>query len=398
MNTALRQTLTVARWEFRRFFKWKDVVTLFGFMLLGVFASQLLGKVFEDSPPSGARIGVADPTGVLATLNSDSTFVFERVPAQDVDQHRQRVLTGDLDGLLVVHAHDSLGFAVTKRPAWRSFLIDRISTARKEAGLERLNVTAAQVEPLFERAELHYDYVDPERGRRSKGELIVALLIIVLLLMGIWISAAQLFVAITGEKQQRVTEFVLSAIPPQTWIDGKILGLAAVGMAYVIMFALLAVMLIGALATSGLYVVPVEWTVNVGGVLQILLLSVLGYFFWFYFIGGIASTITDPNSSSRGMFLMLPFAPMIFALAALKDADTFLMQVLSQVPFTSSTVLPARIALTEVGWWEVPLALLVLLGSIALLRLYAGKVFSFAILMTGKEPSWREIANALRKS
>ena len=54
-------------------------------------------------------------------------------------------------------------------------------------------------------------------------------------------------------------------------------------------------------------------------------------------------------------------------------------------------MLPARLVLTDVAWWEVPVAVLLLLAAVALLRRAAGKVFALAMLMYGKEPTWREV-------
>ncbi|NIR58539.1 MAG: hypothetical protein GWO02_02990, partial [Gammaproteobacteria bacterium] len=47
---------------------------------------------------------------------------------------------------------------------------------------------------------------------------------------------------------------------------------------------------------------------------------------------------------------------------------------------TSPTVLAARMMLTEVPLLEVVLAILLLIGSIALLRRAAGKIFSLGVL------------------
>ena len=50
-----------------------------------------------------------------------------------------------------------------------------------------------------------------------------------------------------------------------------------------------------------------------------------------------------------------------------------------------------RLLLADVAPWEVPLALVLLLLTIWLLRRAAGKIFATGILMYGKEPSLREI-------
>jgi len=64
---------------------------------------------------------------------------------------------------------------------------------------------------------------------KSTAEKIAAGLVISVMLFGIFVGSAYQFVAITGEKQLRVTEMIVSAVTPQQWIDGKIHGSRMVG-------------------------------------------------------------------------------------------------------------------------------------------------------------------------
>jgi ABC-2 type transport system permease protein len=47
--------------------------------------------------------------------------------------------------------------------------------------------------------------------------------------------------------------------------------------------------------------------------------------------------------------------------------------------------------LTEVAWWEVAIALLLLALSTWFFRSASGKIFRLGMLMHGKEPSFKEI-------
>lgn len=88
---------------------------------------------------------------------------------------------------------------------------------------------------------------------------------------------------------------------------------------------------------------------------------------------------------------MTPFVSVIFAVFAFKNPDTLAMQMLSLFPFTAPAVLSARLALTEVAWWEVVVALLLLAVSTWFFRFSSGKIFRLGMLMHGKEPSFQEI-------
>jgi ABC-type Na+ efflux pump permease subunit len=74
------------------------------------------------------------------------------------------------------------------------------------------------------------------------------------------------------------------------------------------------------------------------------------------------------------------------------------MRALSVLPGTSSTVMSARLVLSDVAGWEVTLALLLLILMTLVFRRLAGKVFTAGILMTGQEPTWGELWRALRRA
>jgi ABC-2 type transport system permease protein len=57
-----------------------------------------------------------------------------------------------------------------------------------------------------------------------------------------------------------------------------------------------------------------------------------------------------------------------------------------------------RWAITEVGWWQLPGSLLVLTAAFYYLRKLAAKIFRVSILITGKEPTWKEVFKLAKES
>jgi ABC-2 type transport system permease protein len=205
-----------------------------------------------------------------------------------------------------------------------------------------------------------------------------------------------MLVSVTAEKQLRVTEQVISAIPAQTWIDGKILGISAVALVNVLLFlASGALWILGrSFATgSGFSIGAIEPT----AILWIILFAVLGFAFWLSVFGVIAATIDDPNTSTRGPLMFLPAMFSVAGFMIVRNPDSTFARIVGQLPLTSSSVMPARIALTDVPIWEILLSAGLLLGGVMLARRAAGKVFSVAMLMYGKEPSWGEIRRWVRE-
>jgi ABC-2 type transport system permease protein len=184
---------------------------------------------------------------------------------------------------------------------------------------------------------------------------------------------------------------VISAVTHQQWIDGKILGVSAYALAFTFTstISILLFVLVSQAFGSG-WAIPVEVT-NPSIILSLILLGLGGFLLWNTIFAALSATINDPNTSARGSLLLAPFAPAIFAIFAFKNPDSIGMQILSLIPFTSPAVLPARLVLTEVAWWEVAIALLLLALSTWFFRSASGKIFRLGMLMHGKEPSFKEI-------
>jgi len=122
-----------------------------------------------------------------------------------------------------------------------------------------------------------------------------------------------------------------------------------------------------------------------------LLFTFLSIVMWNAFLAAISSMITDPNNSSKNGLLMLPILPAMSGFLALADPDTGFMQFLSLFPLTSGSVMPARLVLGEVNAWEVIASLVLLVVAIWLMRKVATLIFRTSILISGKEPSFREV-------
>ena len=206
------------------------------------------------------------------------------------------------------------------------------------------------------------------------------------------------FVAITAEKTQRTTESMLSAVTPQQWIDGKILGLTgavvvnllSTAAGYLLWQVVSAVFFDGSMALPG-GAAPLD-------VLGLVVFSVLGFAFWFTLFAMVAATIDDPNSSSRSSLMFLPFLFMGPAFAGLEAADATWMRVLSIVPGTSPAAMPVRLLRGDPMLWEIVVSLVLLGGAAWLFRRAAGRIFGTSMLMTGKEPGLREVFRWLREA
>jgi ABC-2 type transport system permease protein len=389
--------MAVAAWEFGRFFKLRDqfISLLIG---LGIgFGFYGVKKLIDREAAGSVRVVVLNREALPLEPKPGGRVALLDAAGRTEDDLRDAVGRREIDALLIVRDRDRADLLVRKEPVWRPELSEALTAARRRAALEASQLSPAQLASILAPVELTVTVHESGTRLPSQAEKITAGVLIALMLTAIFLGFSYLFTGITGEKQLRVTEQVVSAISPQTWIDGKLLGITATASlsAVVLGLTVATVMLVPRVLGGGSLTIP---TLAPGTVLLFLVLAVLGIFFWNCFFGAIAATINDPHTSSRSTVMMFPLLPVGLAFITLGKPDALAVRVLGILPGTSSAVLPARLLLTDVASWEIILALGLLAGAIAFLRRLAGRIFAVAMLIYGKEPTWKEVLRWAREA
>ncbi|HMP03505.1 MAG TPA: ABC transporter permease [Gemmatales bacterium] len=225
-----------------------------------------------------------------------------------------------------------------------------------------------------------------------------ASLMVGLMLYAVFISLSFVFIGVTGEKRDRVTEQVVAAVSPQTWIDGKLIGLTLASVGSTLVFALgMLVIYLGFKYFKGEFALP-QLGLGPMEVGLFLVSALLGLVMWSCFFAAVAATINDPNTSARSGILFLALIPVFIVWTVVDRPDDTAMQVMMLVPLTAPAALPARYVAGQPHAWEIVVSLVLLMATILLLRRLAGKIFALGILMHGKEPSLREMWRWVREA
>lgn len=398
MFDRLRNTVHVAVWEFQRFYRLRDQLLSLALAIVGGgigFAVQVFVGV-ASGPVTVAVIG-ADRLPPL-TFSAMSKIELRPQSVAYESLLRSAVGTRELDGLLIIEGPDRAELFVTKEPIWALELRASLTDARSRAKLQSASIDSKKLDDVFAPMPLEVTYHSSGRGATSSAEKIVAAAFVAFTCMGVFLGMASFFAGITGEKALRVTEQVVAAISPQTWVDGKLLGLTAAALGSLMTHALALGLFLAILSLGGMgFSIP--WTALRPGMVAVyLILAVLGMLFWNCVFAAIAVTINDPNSSARSSLMFLPILFVGMGFPGLQTPDSMVMKALSVLPGTSPTVMTARLVLTDVAAWEIAAAIGLNILSILFVRRIAGKIFAANILMTGKELSLRELWRGLRRA
>lgn len=388
----LRAVWTVTRWEFMRYFKWKQELLMFGILILfyGLLgfgqAALTLAKQAQQH-----QVEVLNLAGLPLDFGKESNLKLSRIDAAEEAWSRQKVGLGQVDALLIVRSRDEAELVAHSEPRFLDTLKKALNDARRDAYLAEGGVAQADFKRWTEPMPLEVSYHEKGELPATRAEKILVIVFLVMLLSAVMTSFAYFFVSITSEKQARVAEQIVSAIPTQAWIDGKILGISGHGVKSVLYIALFGGLLLLALQQFAPELVAKAGEIAADKLWVGLVFVLLGILFWSAFMAGFAATIDDPNNSARSTVMFIPMLPVMLAFFTVDQPELGLVTFLSWFPVTSMAFMPLRYALVDVAWWEVA-------GSFALLALltfymrrYASRIFRAGMFMYGKEPSWREM-------
>ena len=237
----------------------------------------------------------------------------------------------------------------------------------------------------------------------------------------VFVYGAMVMRGVIEEKQNRIVEVIASSVTPFELLMGKVLGIGAVGLTQIALWMALGAAVLTVLgpllvAFAGAPAAPgplgaapqaADLPVDVGaitalltpGFLLILVLCFLGgYLFYSALFAAVGSAVEQESDAQSLMIpVTLPaIVPMLLLLPMLDQPDSTLSTVLSILPPFSTVLLPVRVAVTDVPFWQVALSLALLAAAFVGAIWMAARVYRVGILMYGKKASFRDLAKWVR--
>lgn len=371
---------TIALFEFQRYFKWKQELVSIGLMLLSlvVMSAWPLVKTWLDND---YKIALVSPHAAPKL----SGFSISQIPA-DSAQTALAGLGGVWD-LVVQVQDDKLVMTAESSASWQDKLTPELQNWLQKQRISQLPLSPEQKQIVDNLPETQLVFLKKDSAKQNKEQQMVSGGLLILMGIGVFSGFGFMFTAITTEKQQRVTEQLLTLISAKEWIEGKILGISLFCLKSMVttgLFLYLMIQVVSLAKGNGMFVLPITGV----DLVSALLFVSLGLLLINSFMAGFAATIDDPNHSSRSIVMFLPTVPLGVVFSAMDNAEGTLMHILSLFPLTSFAAMPMRMASVTVPWWEWLLALFLLIACLFWLKSAACRVFELGIRMYGKEPEW----------
>lgn len=354
-------------------------------VLLGLLGFQ----VAVSSDGESTRVGlVGGEPGIEQALEAQGEALDVDVSVVEVADRaaaEQALEDGDVDGVLLADGAPELLVEQSAGGSLEAVVQGAVAQQALAGQLADAGVTELDL------PEVAVTSLDPDSD--ADAERVVTAIIGVGILYGLLIMFGQ-FVAqgVVEEKSSRVVELLLATMRPWHLLAGKILGLGLLGLAQIVLVAVLGVG--GALAFD---IVEVPGDL-IGTAVAVVAWFVLGYAFYAAIFAVAASLVSrqeDLGSVLMPTTLVL-VAAFVVGIQAAANPDGTLAVVTSYVPGLSPLVMPVRQAAGDVAAWEVGLSAVVAVLAVAVVVRIGGRVYASSLLRTSGKTKIREALRADR--
>lgn len=417
----------------RRSFILATILTPLGFAVFFIIA----GFIFAYESDDTKRVAVIDKGGVLEGVIKDEKNLYFKFVDEDLETLRQNFDQYDYDGILVLPSVQNLMdksytifYYSNKQPTLdvETFIKQRISNSLRDYKIDQLKLERSQLEALDTRIELDPEPIDPTGSDSTKltGAIAAGIgsIMGIIMYMTVFIYGMMVMRSVMEEKTNRIVEVMISSVRPFQLMLGKIIGVGAVGLTQVAIWAVL-IPLMSFLVTlifgfdsagqmnSSMPAAEINPD-DTEAMIALAMGELTGQNWWLilplfivYFLGGyflysslfaaVGSAMGD--DLGEGQALTLPITiPVIIAFyimfVAVQAPNSSLAVWASIFPLFSPIVMPARLAF-EPPMWEILLSIVVLIASCIFFVWLSGRIYRVGILMYGKKVTFKELGKWL---
>jgi len=410
--------LDVARWEFLEKVKSKAfLISLVLMPIIMVGFGVLPGVLASQEDEKTLTIGIVDETGMIAgalerRLNEKyklsegkPNYILKDLKTIDAGSPEQLkalanalVSGGDIEGFFTIppSVFDSGQVVYRSDNVGNIRIIERFSRTIEEVVVERRLADQGYDPTLIRRLTTNID-VKPIKVSKEGDEKETDFLqtffsayIFIMMLMFLVLTSGQLLIrSMVEEKSNRVIEVLLSSCSANDLMVGKILGLSALGLLQILIWAAIG---IGLSLKFGSNVFA---TANFPLLMVYFFLGYLMYAAIFVAAGSPVTTEQEAQQITSYVSLALVF-PIVLAVPAMQNPDSMLIKVLTFIPLMTPAFMLLRIPIQMPETWEILTTIGLLVLSTLFCMWAAGKIFRIAILVYGKRPSLSELYQWLR--
>ena len=354
------------------------------FFLAIVVASVALPALLSDDGP---------PEYDVAVVGAPALALVEQVPPAQLDLSvREAADAAEADRLLEaeeVVAAVELGADGPRLTGLREVpadLTDALASAYQlgqlQSELERSGATDEQVAALLSPPSLQERLLD-DSALGQEVTLLLSFVFSMLFFFVVFQFGFAIAQGVVQEKESRIVELLVSAVPVRTLLFGKVLRDGGLALVQLVLVA--AVAMVGTAVTGNRE-------------LTSLLLRNAGWFLVFFMLGfamlaclwAAAGAFASRNEDLQATTTPLSLLVMLPLFASIYTPDGPLRTAMSYFPITSPLVMPSRLLSGDAAVWEAALSALLLLVTAGAAVLLGERLYRSSLLRTSGRTTLRQ--------
>jgi ABC-2 type transport system permease protein len=240
--------------------------------------------------------------------------------------------------------------------------------------------------------------LEPEdEGKLAEGPLtfFVPYLTMIIFYVVILMSASLLLESVNNEKKNRVMEILLVSVTPRQMLTGKIIGLGLLGLLQTAIWMGTAYTLLTIAGRTP--EVPTGFELEPAIVGWGIVFFLLGYAVYASLMAGFGALVPNLRESSQAVIVVIwpLILPMLLIMLFIESPNGPIPLALSLFPLTSPVAMMTRLAAVNVPWWQLLVAVVLLVVTIVLIVRGVAGMFRAQTLLSGQPFSARRFYRAL---
>jgi len=282
----------------------------------------------------------------------------------------------------------------------RARLSEAISHVAVQQELAAKGLNTAQTDEML--TPVKVDPIRIERGKEAKGSgtarLFEIVVMVMLIYMAVLFYGISVMRSVLEEKNSRIMEVLLSSATSTELMAGKLLGVGAVGLTQILVWAIMA----GTVALPALAAQPnlADLQLSPGMIAAFGVFFLLGYLLYSTMYAAIGAITTTEQEGQQVQFLIvIPLVLSVFMLTpVIRTPDSTAVVWMSMIPFFAPIVMYARIVIQTPPLWQIALSVALLVGTVAGLVVLCARIYRIGVLIYGKRATVPEIIRWLKYS
>ena len=277
-----------------------------------------------------------------------------------------------------------------------------LNHALVEQRLAARGIPSTDVEALTRRADL--DTVQIKNGKETASDAMstfwAAYAMAFLLSFTVVMYGMNVGRSVIQEKTSRIFEVMLATVKPGDMLAGKLIGIGAVGLTQIAIWAIGATLFAGSAFAARMMSGGVKFQVSGAEIVLFCLYFVLGYALYSTLFAGLAATCDTEQELQQyaplaAVPIWLSFGMITFIVS---NPNSIWSVAISMFPPCAPITMFLRLASQFPPYWQIALSLGLMLLSVYIVLWLSSRIYRVGILMYGKRATLPEMLRWLRYS